>query len=139
MSVLKNNRSESKLEFYHTATLVRTELTRLVMNEKVVPKRWRPVFTFPMIDKLLLLFDNITAANTIYPQDMKEAELRRAYQTQAIIIVEQILQLLQYALTTLSINPDKLQPATELLLKEAALLRAWRKSDNRFAAKFKEN
>ena len=138
MSVLKNKRSESQLEFYHTATLIRTELTRFVMNEKIVPKRWRPVFTFPMVDKVIKLIDYITAANTIYPQNLREAERRRDYQTQAIIVVEQILQLLQYMLTTLSIGPDKFQPVTELLVKEAALLRGWRKADNKFITKFKE-
>ncbi len=138
MSVLKNKRTESQLEFYHTATLIRAELTRFVMNENIVPKRWRPVFTFPMVEKIIKLVDYITAANTIYPQNLREAERRRDYQTQAIIIVEQIIQLLQYMLTTLSVNPDKFQPVTELLVKEAALLRAWRKSDNKFIAKFKE-
>lgn len=137
MSVLKNKRSESQLEFYHTATLIRAELTRFVMNDKVVPKRWRPVFTFPMTEKVIRLVDYITAANTIYPQSRREAEMRRDYQTQAIITVEQILQLLQFMLTTLPVDPDKFQPVTELLIKEAALLRGWRKSDNKFMEKFK--
>ena len=61
MSVLKNKRSESQLEFYHTATLIRKELTRFVMEEKIVPKRWRPVFTFPMVEKVIRLIDYITA------------------------------------------------------------------------------
>lgn len=138
MSVLKNKRSESQLEFYRTATIIRAELTRFVMNEKIVPKRWRPVFTFPMVEKIVKLIDYITAANTIYPQNLREAEMRRDYQTRAIITVEQILQLLQYILTTLPVNPDKFQPVTELLLKEGALLRGWRKSDNKFIAKFKD-
>ena len=137
MSVLKNKRSESQLEFYHTATLIRAELTRFVMNDKVVPKRWRPVFTFPMTEKVIRLVDYITAANTIYPQNRREAEMRRDYQTQAIITVEQILQLLQFMLTTLPVDPDKFQPVTELLIKEATLLRGWRKSDNKFMEKFK--
>lgn len=94
MSVLKNKRSESQLEFYHTATLIRTELTRFVRNDKVVPKRWRPVFSFPMVEKVIKLFDCIIAANTIYPQNLREAERRRDYQSQAIITAEQILQLL---------------------------------------------
>lgn len=130
MSVLKNKRSQSQLEFYHTATVLRSELTRFVMNEKNIPKRYRPVFTFPMVEKLIQLFDCITAANTIYPQTDHEAEMRRDYQTKAIITVNQILQLLQYLLTTLPIDADKLQPITELLLKEEALLKGWRKSDN---------
>ena len=138
MSVLKNKRSESQLEFYRTATIIRAELTRFVMNEKIVPKRWRPVFTFPMVEKIVKLIDYITAANTIYPQNLREAEMRRDYQTRAIITVEQILQLLQYILTTLPVNPDKFQPVTELLIKEGSLLRGWRKSDNKFIAKFKD-
>lgn len=73
MGVLKNKRSESKLEFYHTATKIRAELTRMVMNEKIIPKRWWPAFTFPMIEKLIALVDHITAANTIYPQNLREA------------------------------------------------------------------
>ena len=108
------------------------------MNEKIVPKRWRPVFTFPMIEKIIKMVDYITAANTIYPQPLREAERRRDYQTQAIITVEQIVQLLQYMLTTLPINPDKFQPVTELLTREAALLRGWRKADYKFIQKFQK-
>ena len=138
MSVLKRNRSESHLEFYHTATIIRSDLTRFVMNEKIVPKRWRPVFTFPMIERINRLMDNITAANTIYPQNLREAEARRDYQTAAIITVEQILQLLQFMLDTLSVNPDKFQPVTEMLVKESALLRGWRKADYKFITQFQK-
>ena len=136
MSVLKNNRGESQMEYYHTATLARAELTRFVMNDNIVPKRWRPVFTFPIIEKVIALIDNITAANTIYPQNMREYEMRREYQTKAIITVEKIIQLLQFMLTTLPICADKFQPVTELLMKEGALLRGWRKADNKLKEKF---
>ena len=137
MSVLKRNRSESHLEFYHTASKIRSELTKFVMNEKIVPKRWRPVFTFPMVDRAIRMMDNIVAANTIYPQCLREAEMRRDYQTQAIITVEQIFQLLQFMLNTLPIAPDKFQPLTEMLVKEGQLLRGWRKADySKFIVKF---
>ena len=145
MSVLARNRSESQLEFYNTATKIRAEMTRFVMNEKIVPKRYRPVFAFPMVNHLIALFDNITAANTIYPQKpkdendkatmelyLKEVMKRREYQTKAIITVEQIFQLLQYMLTTLPVAANKFQPVTELLMKEAQLLRGWRKADNKY-------
>ena len=138
MSVLKRNRSESQLEFYNTATKVRAELTRFVMNEKVVPKRWRPVFTFPMVEHLIKLFDSITAANTIYPQNLREAVKRREYQTEAIITVEQIFQLLQYLLTTLPVDANKFRPVTQLLIEEAKLLRGWRKADYKFIKEFTE-
>lgn len=136
MGVLKNKRGESQMEFYHTATLARAELTKFVMNDSIVPKRWRPVFTFPIIEKVITLIDNITAANTIYPQSMHEYEMRRDYQTKAIITVEQIIQLLQFMLSTLPVSADKFQPVTELLMKEGALLRGWRKADNKLKEKF---
>ena len=136
MSVLKRYRSESQLEFYNTATRLRAELTRFVMNEKIVPKRYRPVFTFPMVSRLIELFNNITAANTIYPKSLREAELRREYQTKAIITVEQIFQLLQYMLTTLPINANKFRPVTQMLIKEAQLLRGWRKNDYKFIVQY---
>ena len=94
------------------------------------------MFTFPIIEKVIALIDNITAANTIYPQNMREYEMRREYQTKAIINVEQIIQLLQFMLTTLPICADKFQPVTELLMKEGALLRGWRKADNKLKEKF---
>lgn len=136
MGVLKNKRGESQMEFYHTATLARAELTRFVMNDDIVPKRWRPVFTFPIIEKVIALIDNITAANTIYPQSMHEYEMRRDYQNKAIITVEQIIQLLQFMLSTLPVSADKFKPVTELLMKEGALLRGWRKADNKLKEKF---
>ena len=136
MSVLKRNRSESQLEFYNTATEIRSELTKFVMNEKIVPKRWRPVFTFPMVEHIIAMMDNITAANTIYPQNLQEAEMRREYQTKAIITVEQIFQMLQYMLTTLPVDANKFRPVTKLLAKEAQLLRGWRKADYKFIKEF---
>jgi hypothetical protein len=72
--------------------------------------------------------DNITAANTIYPINEHELEQRRDYQTKAIIVCEQILQELQYMISVLPINVDRLNPEVEMLLKEVALLKAWRKN-----------
>ena len=76
----------------------------------------------------------VTAANAVYPKDAHEYELRRDYQLQALITVDQILQDLQFMLSMLSINPDKLQPLTELCVNETKLLKSWRTSDKaRFA------
>ena len=130
MSVLKNKRSLSELEFYNNAVALRAELTRFVMNENNVPKRWRPVFSFPIIAKVCELFDNITMANTVYPTTEHELEFRRDFQNLAIGNVNQLLQLLQYLLTTLELNADKLMPITKLLLDEERLLKGWRKSGN---------
>lgn len=127
-NVLKNRRSISELEFYQNAIRLRTELTRFILSEKNVPKSYRLYFALPMKQKLSELFDNITAANTVYPTNEHEVEIRRDYQTKAIITCEQILQELQYMISVLPINVNKLESVTDMLLKEVALLKAWRKS-----------
>ena len=127
-NVLKNKRGVSELEFYHNATLLRQSLTQFVMNDKNIPKSYRFVFTFPMTKKLIELFDNITAANTVYPKTEHEVEIRRDYQTKAVITCEQIYQLLQYAISVLPINANRLLTVIEQLDKEIALLKAWRKT-----------
>lgn len=129
MSVLKNKRSESTIEFYHNATVIRAEITRYVMNEKHVPKRWRPVFTFPMIEKLIAMMDNIVAANTIFPTCKEDVKLRASYQQQAIICVEQIFEQMQYMIQTLKLYEESLQPIVEMLQREMQLLRGWNRSD----------
>ena len=57
-NVLRRNRSVSDAEFIHTAQNIRAEVTRLVMNEKVIPKRYRYVYSIPIIDLCRELMKN---------------------------------------------------------------------------------
>ena len=98
------------------------------MNEKHVPKRWRPVFTFPGIDLARKLMDEITAGNTIYPTTEAELAQRRAHQTEAVIACEQIIQHIQWMIDTLDgVKVSDFEVLGEALFKEVALLKAWRK------------
>ncbi|MDL2318552.1 hypothetical protein LJC74_05690 [Eubacteriales bacterium OttesenSCG-928-A19] len=125
----------SELEFYQNATQLRIELTRLVMNEKHVPKRYRFIFAQPIITMLRNLMNGIIAANTIYPTNDHELEQRRDYQTRAIIHCEQLLQELQYMMTVLPIGAETLRPATERIVAETRLLKAWRKTNKVMTSK----
>ena len=62
-NVLRRNRATSEVEFIHNATRIRKEITSMVMNEKVFPKRYRFVYSIPMIDLCRELVRN---ANTYY-------------------------------------------------------------------------
>lgn len=132
-NVLARKRSVSSLEFYRTARELRITITRLVMNEKHVPKKYRYVFAIPMVNLMNELFANITTANTFYPSSEHDIQVRRDFQTFAISNCEQILQYLQYMLDVLPLSPDKLRVSTELTMKEIALLKAWRKGNAKAA------
>lgn len=142
-NVLARNRSLSQLEFYNTATDLRAELTRFVMNEKNIPKKYRYVFAIPITNKLQDLFTHITSANTYYPSGNTErkielVEKRMDLQTEAIADCEVIYQQLQYVVDTLPININKLNNILSLLEKEELLLKGWRKSARRMLTSFLE-
>ena len=183
MSVLKNNRGTSELEFYHTAIKLRKEITQNLLRDfgvknrdavrsknfpddelrvKIVqeyPKmelffnkytrmqeeiRTRDVvseypywlvfrFRDEMMDLLKQLIDNITDANSIYPINLHELEVRRDYQTAAIGACEKMLQELQYIIEVLPVDANKLLRYVDMIDKEVALLKGWRKADGKIA------
>lgn len=128
-NVLLRNRSVSELEFWKNGADIRAVVTQFLMRENNVPKRWRPVFTFPGIDLARRLMEEITAANTIYPTTEQEVEQRRAHQTEAVIVCEQIIQHLQWLVDTLPVKVSSLEGIVEMVNREVALLKAWRKAN----------
>jgi hypothetical protein len=83
--------------------------------------------------KILLrnLIWNITGGNSIYPINLADLEQRRHYQNAAIINCEQLHQELLFCEDTLPIKASQLVPFVEAIELELALLRGWRKSNNR--------
>lgn len=77
------------------------------------------------------LVDNITQANTIYPTTEKEFYFRREFQWKAIGNCYQLLQAMQTVTRTLPVNLEKYMPYVDLIEEELALLKNWKKSDNK--------
>lgn len=86
--------------------------------------------------KITDYLSNITSytfvANSIYPMYAEELKARRMYQDRAIGECYALAQELQYCMETLPVNADKYLRFGELIEKEIALLKGWRKSDNKF-------
>jgi hypothetical protein len=159
MSVLKNKRGLSSLEFFHNAIKLHTGISEWLMRDFGVRDKVRIedrpgeesvkiVEQFPgwMIahyrDKIMNLLDslmmNITAANTIYPITFDELALRRRYQTGAIINCQQLIIQIQCCQNVFPLELKKFQPYYETLEYEIKLLKGWRKANNKIAEKIKE-
>ena len=134
-NVLMRKRGISELEFWKNGAEIRAVLTRYLMSEKHVPKRYTFIFTFPGIEYTRKMMDAITAANTIYPTNEAEVAERRKHQTEAIIACEQIIQHLQWLIDTLPVKVSDFEAITELVNKEVALLKAWRKQNKVLTSK----
>ena len=128
-SVYARNRSETELAFYVYGQQLQVELTKYVMKEKIFPKKWRYIVGISLIAKVDELMDNIVFANSIYPTTEEELETRKKYHTKAIANCYQIqnkLLRLQACLETATIQ--SLTNIIELLNKEMATLKSWKKS-----------
>ena len=91
------------MEFINLAIKIRANIIALVMNEKYVPKRWRP----------------------------SEYETRLQAQNKAIADCETLLDLLQFMVDMKPTQIAKLAPFAEDITKEILLLRGWRLADNK--------
>jgi hypothetical protein len=158
MSVLKNNRTLSKLEFYHNARTMREEITNFLLRDFGVRDKVRKfkgednlqvtvieeypnwLITFfreSIIEMLRNMMMNITAANTIYPVTEEELNERRKYQTEAIINCQQLLCEMTYCADVLPVELNKFLPYVDKISFEIKLLKGWRKSSNELARKIK--
>jgi hypothetical protein len=159
VSVLKNKRGLSKLEFYHTARKLREDITNLLLRDFGVRDKVRKIKTEENLDVTIIeeypewlivsfrqnimailrnLLMNITAGNTIYPVTLDELQIRRRYQTAASINCEQLLQEMQYCADILPVKLEKFLPHVDKIEFEIKLLKGWRKSDNWLERKIKE-
>ncbi len=80
----------------------------------------------------------IVAANTIYPTSLPESIQRRELQNAAIYSCQQLLIEMQFIISILPVNADKLQCYIDSIEKEIFLLRRWRKSDNKVVRLLKD-
>lgn len=139
MSVPTWKRSISKMEFFHTALELRKELTNLLMRDFGIKNIKKDItyigkienFTPDELDVLRNLISNITQANTIYPNCESEFYDRRNFQNHAIANCEELYQEMQYVVSILPSDINKYMRYVDMIEKEIALLKGWRKSDNR--------
>lgn len=135
-NVLARRRGISSMEFYRCCDELRTTLIGALMNEKITPKRWRPIFTFPMAQMLDDLFGHLIAANGVYTNTPENVAERKRYQRYALNDLERIDDKLQQLLTQLyfgKIDADHPMPAVleksgDLIDRADMLIKAWRRS-----------
>jgi hypothetical protein len=153
MSVLKNKRTLSDLEFYSNARKLRKEITLILLKDFGIRDKIRKIKScdnvnitiiegYPnwfildlqhtiirLLNKLII---SIITANSIYPISKYELDKRRWYQTSAISICENLIQQLEYCLDILPMKLTVLINIVKKLNYEIKLLKGWRKSNNKF-------
>jgi len=128
-NVFVRNRNETDLVFLVNGQNLQVELTKYIMKEKFLPKKWRYIVGQNIISKVDELMDNIIAANSIYPTTEKELETRKGFQTMAIGNCYQLQnKILRIEKCIDSVKINDLSIIIELLNKETTTLKSWKKS-----------
>ena len=84
------------------------------------------------------MMTNITRAYSIWAKNKAEADERRICQDRAIGCCESILKEMELAIEVLPVDVEKYMPYVESITKEIALLKGWRKNDNKRFSELKE-
>jgi len=143
-SVYKRFRKETELQFLVTSQELQFELTKFVMKEKNIPKKWRLIIGMPIVQKVDELLDNLHYANSIYitkDSDKSEYLLRVKYQTLAICNCWQLHnKIVKMIECVQSVKIENLEKIAELLTNAETLIKKWKKNDKeRFSKLFAEN
>lgn len=121
--VYLKDRKETAYDPVDCAADLQDILTRYVMNEKYMPKKWRFVVGIKLIEKVDELTDYVIAANETWAKGKTNMELRHKYWRAAYIACKQLDRKLQRAKTNIdTVTPDSLKTVIELLAKEEGLL-----------------
>ena len=130
------------MEFHANAQKFYTELSKFLMNDKNIPKKWRSVATYPILNMVDTLFDMLEDANSVFPYSEETVEERKNIQRACIVQCEKIYGRLQRVMLTVwwdTLHRDEADPERmrlekhltelgELLDREITLLKGWRKS-----------
>lgn len=84
-----------------------------------------------ILENLRQLLANITSANSIYPVCIDEWTERRLRQDRAIGNCETLLQEMAYVIAVMPVDANKYMRYVDMIEREIALLKGWRKSDNK--------
>lgn len=126
MSVIKSNRTESEMEFIHTARQL-----QIYTIQKCVgfPKRYTFYVSQPIADMATKIHDYVKCANSIYPLTQHEAQIRRDYLLRANAQLNSLISQIEVAVELFGIEPDTLQYWMQIVEKEIRLVKAVLKKD----------
>lgn len=95
MSVYRRNRHVSEYEFFHKALEVRVLVNLFMVDERIVPKRYRLTNALPTIETARDVVYEINRADCFYPSTPENVAERKRHLTLAIADCEQLMLDLQ--------------------------------------------
>ena len=129
MSVIKAKRQEGKLSVLVKAREMCVYTITVCKNEKNFPKRNRWILTQPIVSEALEIMSCIRRANAVNVETKEDYIYRRQQQIEAYSRCEAMLTLIEIAYKVLSIDSERVEYWTGLVIETENLLQRWKRSD----------
>ena len=126
MAVIKSARSESEMEFIHTARHLQIYSVQKCVS---FPKRYTFYVSQPIAACATRIHEYVKCANSIYPLNRHEAQMRRDYLLRANAELNSLVSQIEVANELFGMEPDKMKFWMEIVEKEIRLVKGTLKKD----------
>lgn len=126
MAVIKSNRTESEMVFIHTARQLQIHTIQKCVN---FPKRYTFYVGQPMAECATRIHEYVKCANSIYPLNQHEVQMRRDYLLRANAELNSLISQIEVAGELFGLEPDKMKFWMEIVEKEIRLVKGTMKKD----------
>ena len=126
MSVIKSKRDESEMEFIHTARQLHIHTIQKCAN---FPKRYTFYVSQPMADCATRIHEYVKCANSIYPLNQHEVQIRRDYLLRANAELYNLVSQIEVANELFGIDGDSVKFWMDIVEKEIRLVKGTMKKD----------
>ena len=126
MSVIKSKRDESEMEFIHTARQLQIHTIQKCVG---FPKRYTFYVSQPIAESATRIHEYVKCANSIYPLNQHEVQLRRDYLLRANAELNSLVSQSEVANELFGIEGEKMKFWLDIVEKEIRLVKGTLKKD----------
>ena len=126
LSVIKSKRTTSEMEFIATARRLEIYSIQKCVN---FPKRYTFYISQPIANAATRIYEDVKRANSIYPMNQHEVQIRRDYLLHANAELQSMVSQLEVAQELFGIEMDTLKYWVDIIDTEIRLVKAVIKSD----------
>ena len=127
MSVIRSQRGESELEFLNTARKLQAFTIQKCVN--TIPKRYTFFIANHLADSATAVYVYVKKANSVYPLNQHEAQMRRDYFIKAYVELQSLVSQIELAYEILHFEEKVLHEWARLISDEMKLVQAVMKKD----------
>ena len=126
MSVIRSKRAESEMEFIHTARQLQVYTIQKCVG---FPKRYTFYIAQPIANAATRVHEYTKMANSVYPTNSHEVQLRRDYLLRANAELNSLVSQIEVAHELFGLEPNVMKFWMDLVDKEICLVKGTLKKD----------